>query len=238
LSNQYLADGWIFIALNNQIQMENQNNQLQKQAKMEVAFVNKQSMNLCVAMEAGNNREITHILKQYKDQAGLVKFDEVMKVPLSDRLPAIVEKNYMKATALVVAAITMAFEKMSMKKKVDGVLINNIADEVIDTCGEDNLGLEDLMLFLQGLVRGKYGNYDDMTVAKFMNLFELYRDERHKAIILHRENEAAYLDSLGDPSDRIKANTLLDEQLASYASRLQEKNDELKLLRREAKEKK
>jgi hypothetical protein len=189
-------------------------------------------------MEAGNNREITHILKQYKDQAGLVKFDEVMKVPLSDRLPAIVEKNYMKATALVVAAITMAFEKMSMKKKVDGVLINNIADEVIDTCGEDNLGLEDLMLFLQGLVRGKYGNYDDMTVAKFMNLFELYRDERHKAIILHRENEAAYLDSLGDPSDRIKANTLLDEQLASYASRLQEKNDELKLLRREAKEKK
>lgn len=189
-------------------------------------------------MEAGNNREITNILKQYKTQEGIVKYDEVMKVPLTDRLPAIVEKNFMKAAMLVVAAITMAFEKMSMKKKVDGVLINNIADEVIDTCGEDNLSLEDLMLFLQGLVRGKYGNYEDMTVAKFMNLFEIYRDERFRAIMAHREKEAMYLDSLGDPTDRIKGNTLLDEQLASYASRLQTKNDELKLLRREQKESK
>ena len=189
-------------------------------------------------MEAGNNREITNILKQYKSKDGLIKFDEVMKVPLSDRLPVIVEKNFMKATMLIVAAITMAFEKMSMSKKVDGVLINNIADEVIDTCGEDNLALEDLMLFLQGLVRGKYGNNDSMTVSKFMNIFEIYRDERYKAIVLHRENEALYLESLGDPTDRIKANTLLDEQLASYASRLQEKNDEIKLLRREQKDKK
>jgi len=189
-------------------------------------------------MEAGNNREITNILKQYKEPSGIIKFDEVMKVPLSDRLPSLAEKNIMHATMLVVAAITMAFEKMSMKKKVDGVLINNIADEVIDTCGEDNLGMEDLMLFLQGLVRGKYGNNDDMTVSKFMNLFELYREERHKAIVEHREKEADYLDSLGDPTDRIKGKTLLDEQLASYASRIQEKNDEIKLLRREQNDKK
>lgn len=189
-------------------------------------------------MEAENNREITSILKQYKEPTGLIKFEEVMKVPLSDRLPMLVEKNYMKATALVVAAITMAFEKMSMKKKVDGVLINNITDEVIDTCGEDNIGLEDLMLFLQGLVRGKYGNNDDMTVAKFMNLFEIYREERYRAIIAYREQECANLDALGDPTDRIKGKTLLDEQLASYASRMQEKNDEIKLLRREQKDKK
>lgn len=189
-------------------------------------------------MEAGNNREITLILKQYKDDKGLIKYPAVFSIPSEDRLPMIVKKDFMKATALVVVALTMAFEKMSMKKKVDGALINNIADEIIDTCEEDNVALEDLMLFLQGLVRGKYGNHDDMTVSKFMNLFDIYLEDRWKAIVEFREQQYATLDSLGDPSDRIKGKTLLDEQLASYSQKLQEKNDEIKLLRREAKDKK
>lgn len=189
-------------------------------------------------MEAGNNREVTLILKQYKDDKGLIKYPAVFSIPSEDRLPALVGKDFMKATALVMAALTMAFEKMSMKRKVDGVLINNIADEIIDTCGEDNVAMEDLMLFLQGLVRGKYGNHDDMTVSKFMNLFDLYLEERWQAIVEFREQQYSQLDSLGDPTDRIKGNTLLDQQLSDYSKKLQEKNDEIKLLRREANERK
>ena len=189
-------------------------------------------------MESGDNRQITVILKRYKDDKGLIKYPAVFAIPSEERLPVLVQKDFMKATALVMAAITMAFEKMAMKRKVDGVLINNIADEIIDTCGEDNVAMEDLMLFLQGLVRGKYGNHDDMTVSKFMNLFDLYLEERWQAIVEYREQQYAALDSLGDPSDRIKGKTLLDEQLASYSQKLQEKNDEIKLLRREATERK
>lgn len=188
-------------------------------------------------MEAGNNREIAIILKQYKDEKGLIKFPKVFSIPSEDRLPVLVQKDFMKATALVMAAITMAFEKMAMKRKVDGVLINNITDEIIDTCGEDNVAMEDLMLFLQGLVRGKYGNHDDMTVSKFMNLFDDYLEERWQAIVEYRDEQFSQIHSLGDPTDRIKGKTLLDEQLASYSQKLQEKNDEIKLLRREAREK-
>jgi len=216
--------------MENQLQTNNQKNQL--------VLGNKQSMSLCAAMEAGNNREITLILKQYKDEKGMVKYPEVFKIPSEDRLPIIAQKDFLKATALVVAALTMAFEKMSMSKKVDGALVNNIADEIIDICGEDNIAMEDLMLFLQGLVRGKYGNHDAMTVSKFMNLFDVYLEERWQAIVTYREEEYQKLEALGDPTDRIKGNTLLDEQLAAYSSKLQEKNDEIKLLKREMRDKK
>lgn len=188
-------------------------------------------------MEKQDSRAITTILKQYKEPSGIIKYTEVCKIPLSERLPALVEKDFMKATALVVVAITMAFEKMNMKKRVDGVLINNIADEVVDTCGEDNISMEDLMLFLQGLVRGSYGNNDDMTVSKFMNLFEIYRENRYAALMEYRENQNLEYKSLGDPERSVKPSTPFEEHLQEYSQKLQAKNDEIKLLRREAKEK-
>jgi hypothetical protein len=188
-------------------------------------------------MEAGNSREITTILKQYKEPTGIIKYTEVFKIPAEERLPSLVEKDFMKATILVVGAITMAFEKMNFKRRVDGVLINNIADEIIDTCGEDNLSLEDLMLFLQGLVRGKYGNVDELSVSRFMNLFEVYRDDRYEAIQEYRENKHLEFKGLGDPDRSVKPSNAFEEHLQQYSEKLQAKNDEIKLLRREAREK-
>jgi hypothetical protein len=126
----------------------------------------------------------------------------------------------MQATALVVAALTMAFEKMNLKKKDGlGVTINNIAEEVLDTCEEDNLSLEDLVLFLQYMVRGKYGNVEDISVSRFMNLFDKYRDDRDLAIMEFRENEHLQFKALGD-GERTSKNDPLAEHFATMGERI------------------
>jgi len=176
-------------------------------------------------MEAGDNRQIATILKQYKTKGGEVNYPAVLSVPLSERLPALFEKDFMKATALVVGALALAFEKMSFKAKKNevGVLVNNIAEEILNSCDEDNLSLEDLVLFLQGLVRGKYGIIEDISVTKFMSLFDKYRDDRHLALIEYRENEHLVYKGLGD-----NTRSSVEDQLSNTLMRIQGTMAELK----------
>lgn len=174
-------------------------------------------------MEAGDKRQMALILKQYKFKSGEVNFPAVFTVPTSERLPALYEKDFMRATALVVGALTMAFEKMRFKN-MDGALVNDIAEEVLNSSEEDNLSLEDLVLFLQNMVRGKYGTLDTITVARFMNLFDKYRDERHEAIQDYRMNEHLQFKSLGDANRSSKSDPLAEHfsRMADTISNLRE----------------
>lgn len=149
-------------------------------------------------MEAGKNREIAIILKQYKNPQGAVNYPAVFAAPTEERIKELVKRDFMQATAIVVVALTLAFEKMNFKKKIDGILINNIADEIVDTSEEDNLSMPDLMLFLQGLVRGEYGNVEELSVSRFMNLFGKYRDNRWNEWFAFKENEHLQYKALGD----------------------------------------
>lgn len=185
-------------------------------------------------MEAGDNRAIATILKSYKLKTGEINYPAIFSIPSTERLPALYKQDFMKATALVVAAISLAFEKMNLKRKKDlnvGVLVNNIAEEVIDTCEEDNIGLEDLVLFLQGLVRGKYGNVEELSVAKFMNLFDQYRDERHFAMQEIKMNEHLQYKALGDSNRSYKQDPLsehfssLGQTISELKSKLEYKNN-------------
>lgn len=161
-------------------------------------------------METGNKMEMARILKQYKTPSGSVDFPMVMSVPVADRLPAMYEQDYMRTTALVGLAIASAFDRMRFKKDLPNGIVNDIADEVIDSANEDNIGMEDLLLFLQGLVRGKYGNVEEISISRFMNLFEGYRQERHLELLRYRENEHLQHKSLGDANRTVPSNPLAD----------------------------
>ena len=171
-------------------------------------------------MEAGNNREMALILKQYKDKSGAINFPAVLSVPSSERLPAMYERDFMKATALVVGALTMAFEKMRFKN-MDGRLINDIAEEILNSADEDNIGLEDLVLFLQNMTRGKYGTFESMSLSKFMSHFDKYRDDRHYALLEYRENQHLQFKGIGDATKSVKTDPLAD-RMSKLGSSLHE----------------
>lgn len=183
-------------------------------------------------MESGNKREIAVILKQYRFKSGDVNFPAIFNIPTAQRLPELYKENYLRATALVGMGLATAFDRMVFRKKPSGELVNQIAEEILDTCEEDNLSLEDLMLFLQGLVRGTYGEVSEISIAKFMNLFDQYRQERYDAIINFRENEHIQFKSLGS-SERSSKSDELAEHFASMSQTISELKNEWRSLKKE-----
>lgn len=143
-------------------------------------------------MQKRDKNEINAIVKSYKTDQGHPNFPALFTIPSEHRLPELAKKDYKLAAGLVVAGLTSAFESMNLSRPMNAAQIIDLADAVLDTSAEDNLSLEDLVLFLQKLVRGEYGVlYESMDIPKFMEKFEKYREERYQAIKNIRDEQAA-----------------------------------------------
>lgn len=174
------------------------------------------------SLEAGNKREVTTILKQFKLSTGAVNFPVVFSIPITDRIPALAANDFTRTNLVIIGALTMAFEAMNQKRGMNEFQILNLAEEIIDTSSEDNLSLEDLMLFLQNLVRGKYKiAYESFDIPKFMELFEIYRQERHYTILEYRKSEHLQYTGMGDINRTRKENPI-SEHLSNLSGRISE----------------
>jgi hypothetical protein len=210
-------------------------NQLQTQDK-QVLVVKESTPYLIHAMETGNRLMVGQILNNFKEKNGVIKYVDLAAIPLTDRLPTLAAQDLKRAVALITVGITMALENINVKSGLTDLQIINLAEEIINTCGEDDLSVQDVMMFLQGLVRGKYGKlYESLDVPKFMQFFEEYRQERFQAVIEWKENKHAEFKNLGDPERMGIKKTAFDEALANYSNKLRAKNDEIKELREERK---
>lgn len=143
-------------------------------------------------MEAGNKMEVNIALKQYKHPSGHANFPALFTIPTAQRLPALAKQDLKRTFALVGAGVTVAMESMNLTRPMNGQQIIDLTDAIIETAEEDNLSLEDLLLFLQKLTRGEFGTmYEGMDIPKFMEKFEQYREQRYQSIKAMREEEAA-----------------------------------------------
>jgi hypothetical protein len=187
------------------------------------------------AVQQGNKQQINLVLRQYKLSNGAPNFENLFKIPSKERLPVLAKNDFDGTVDILAAGVTMALETMNLKRPMTPEQINELSEALVDTSHDDNLSLEDLILFMQRLVRGQYGElYEGMDIQKFMQKLELYREERHEEIVRIRENEHLHYRSLGSP-ERSQKISPLDEHLATYSQKLQEKNDEIKTLRAERK---
>jgi hypothetical protein len=136
---------------------------------------------MLTAVESGDKLEISANLKQYKYANGAVNYDAILRVPLGDRIPGLVLKAGLKTVHMALAAaVTMTMESLNLARPLTSNQIIDLVDILIDTAGEDYLSLEDIMLFLQQLVRGGSGTlFSAMDIPKFMQAFEKYRQQRH-----------------------------------------------------------
>lgn len=136
------------------------------------------------------------------------------------------ERDFKTVLSVLVVAITKAFETMNLSRPMNPEQIVELAETIIESSGEDYLALEDVVLFLQGLTRGKYGQlYESMDIVKFMNLFEIYRNERHKALMDHRDEEHSQYKSIGDSNRWFDRNTEKDEMRTAMAEYLRRSAD-------------
>lgn len=97
-----------------------------------------------------------------------------------------------KASAVVLVALETAMASMNLVRPMNAHQMLDLVEAILESSTEDNLSLEDLMLFLQKLIRGEYGPlYESMDIPKFMDHFEKYREERHRAWKNHQDERAA-----------------------------------------------
>jgi hypothetical protein len=108
-------------------------------------------------------------------------------------------QGYNITLTVLTARLGKAFAAMNLKRGINEDQIIDLAEAIIETSYEDNLSMEDVLLFLQQLVSGKVGKIlDRMDIPLFFEFFEHYRQDRHLALqYLHYEAECNYK-SLGD----------------------------------------
>ena len=187
------------------------------------------------AIETGKHQEVNLILKQYKDDYGLVKFENVLSIPKEQRIPALAKQDFMRINMLIIGALTMVFKSLNLKNGLNEFQILDLSEAIIDTSNEDNLSFEDLMLFLQKLTRGEYEMSETMNIPKFMKIFEIYREERFQQLRNIRLDKESSFKVSGDTNRICKTNELA-EHFSNMAGRISELNSKLREQRQENKE--
>lgn len=184
-------------------------------------------------METANRQEMALILKQYKLPTGGVNYLSLMSIPSDERLPVMAKEDFKRTNMLIIGALTMAFESMNQKRGMNEFQILTLAEDIIDTSTEDNLSFQDLILFLQNLVRGKYKiAYESFDIPKFMELFEIYRQERHSELLRYRENEHLQFKGMGS-AERSAKSEPLSEHFSKLGNTLHELKSQLRDERKE-----
>lgn len=184
--------------------------------------------NLTAAITTGDKHGVSVAIKAFKLPNGAVNYPAILSIPLSERLPQMAKNSFRETSTIVTAALTLAMEGMNLKNPMNPIQILDLSEAIIDTADEDNLSLEDVVLFLQKLVRGEYGKlYESIDLPKFMEFFEIYRLDRHNALNEYRLNKHLEYKGMGDTNRSTVINDL-DEHFASFTGRLNEMKDKLK----------
>lgn len=182
-------------------------------------------------METGNKQEVNLILRQFKLDNGLANYDALLQIPKNGRIPQLAAQNFHRINLLIIAALKSAFESISLKKYPNEFQIMDLSEAIIDTANEDNLAFEDLMIFLQRLVRGQYDIPVNLTdVGKFLEIFEIYRQERWLELNRIRDEVHVQNKVNGDTGKSTKRDEL-SEHFANFGSRINEMKNTIENLK-------
>ena len=182
--------------------------------------------------------KINQELRKFKNQNGTINFKSLFAIPVADRITAMAQKDFPKTVLIISVAIASALEGMNLIRPMTSSQILDLSEAIIDEADSDKLSLEDLVLFLQQLSRGKYDDlYEGIDVPKFLKRFGVYRDERWAEGIRLRDEKHEYYKNLGDDNHHERSNRTspIDEQMLNYRNKLQAQKDELALAKRENK---
>lgn len=178
-------------------------------------------------------------LRKFKDDRGGIDFGKLIKLPLANRIDAMAERDMRGTVTMVAVALTLAMETMNLKRPMTGIQIVDLAEDIVESSAEDKIAIEDLMLFLQKLTRGEYGElYESFDAIKLMHSFNKFRDERWEEGVRIRDAQHEEFKKIGDSNwhDRNNQSSPIGDDLVKYRNKIQSMKDENALLRRENRE--
>jgi len=152
-------------------------------------------------MQNGNKMAVSAHLASFKER-GVIAFDKVLCISNSERIPELSKTSDGRYQVLIAltAALKSAFNNINLRVGLNEDQIIELADSIIDQSHEDNLALEDVLLFLQKLLVGDAGKiYDRMDIPTFFEMFEKYRQQRYVSLRRIREEQHVQNKSYGSP---------------------------------------
>lgn len=129
---------------------------------------------------------------------GRVDHSKTLSIPDNERIPALIKSGRAKVLTAITAALTSAFLNMNLRVSMNEEQIIDLADAIIDESHEDQLSIEDVLLFLRDMITGKMGKiYDRMDMPTFFEMFEKYRQERYATLKRWKEERIINEKALG-----------------------------------------
>lgn len=123
------------------------------------------------------------MLAVYRDR-GIVNHSMTLAIPFEQRIPELVKQpdGRARVSAAISASLLSAFSNIA-KAKMDAEQIMELTEGIIDSAHEDQLSIEDILLFLKDLIMGKAGKITDkIDMPGFFELFETYRTKRYQTL--------------------------------------------------------
>lgn len=126
-----------------------------------------------------------------------VLYEGLLSMPLTERIPGLIKEYGLKRAHRLIKMILQEFcysIPLPKSAKLTETRIAACACDLILAAYEDQLGLEDLIVFFERAKQGKYGRFKSvLTHAAIMQKLEQYRADRSAAYQkLRMEQEEAY----------------------------------------------
>lgn len=102
------------------------------------------------------------------------------------------------------------------------------AHDLIMTTEEDQLSIEDYVLFFNGAKQGKYGKIlDRLDQQTVFSMLEEYRQERHKQFVRIKQEKEAEFKSMGS-TERTNQPNPIAESMVQLGGRINQMKEQLK----------
>lgn len=144
-------------------------------------------------------------LQQYSTE-DVANFESLLSIPLSERIPGLINEYGLKRMHRLVKTILNEFcysVNLPKSKKLTETKTSVVACDLILVAEEDQLSMEDLIVFFELTKNGKYGKFKGLlTHYGIIEKLEQYRQERYATYIRTTEKKEAEVRLLG-PTERI-----------------------------------
>jgi len=148
----------------------------------------------------GSTGQLFNEMCRYKEKGEALPLKVMELVPVSERIPALAKMYGVdKITNVLSIAITKTLNNFNLRVGMNAEQIMNLSYELINEAEQDQLAIQDILLFLDGMVKFKYGKvYDRMDMPTFFEMLEKYREERFKEYQNQKEESHSQFKAMGD----------------------------------------
>ena len=176
--------------------------EIQKHSKQELTIsqTNSYTRHLLNALAVGSTGQVHNEMCRWKEKGNAMPMRVIENIPVKDRLPGLVQTYGVdKVSAILAKAIQKTLSNFNLRVGMNADQVLELSLQLIDSANEDQLAFEDIMLFLDGMVKYKYGKvYDRMDMPTFFEMLEQYRNERHQEYMRFKDEQNSQYKAFGD----------------------------------------